>query len=188
MHDRALPKLEIVVFLPHGADTAMEKLALEDTQEGVLLALLETARETGHELRLLYPASRNADGSETPTFIHSKILIIDDHLLMVGSPNFTERSVALDTELAITWECASEDDHLGGCIRNIRTKLLAEHSGALASEFAVQHELCAKLDALIARGNTRLRPREVAPAGPFGPLFAEIFDPGDAALTSAALA
>jgi phospholipase D1/2 len=188
MRDDTRPKLEIVIFLPHGADTPMEKVALEDTQEGVLQAVLDTARETGHEVRLLYPASRNADGSETPTFIHSKILIIDDQLLTVGSPNLTERSVALDTELAITWECASDEDHLGGCIQNIRSTLLAEHSGAPASEFALERGLCAKLDALIAAGNTRLRRREVVEAGPLGPLFAAIFDPGDAQLTREALA
>jgi hypothetical protein len=185
MRDAALPTLDIVVFLPHGADTPMEKLALEDTQEGVLLALLACASETGHALRLLYPASRNADGSETPTFIHSKILIVDDRLLMVGSPNFTERSVALDTELAVTWECSGEEDGLGGCIRAIRTKLLAEHSGVEASEFVMKTGLCSKLDALIERGDTRHGQREVGAAGPLGPIFAEIFDPGDTALTVA---
>ena len=56
----------------------------KDTQEDVLNSLLEAARETGHELRLLYPASRHDDGSETPTFIHSKILIVDDQFLMIA--------------------------------------------------------------------------------------------------------
>jgi len=187
MHDVTLPKLQIVVFLPHAADTPMEKLALEDTQEDVLKALLEGARETGHELRLLYPASRNSDGTETATFIHSKILIVDDRLLMVGSPNFTERSVALDTEIAISWECASEEDGLSRCIRNIRGKLLAEHSGVPESEWLMRAGLCARIDALITRADTRLRYREVIEAGPFGPMLAGIFDPGDSALTDSVL-
>ncbi|MEI9947840.1 MAG: phospholipase D-like domain-containing protein [Pseudomonadota bacterium] len=188
MRDCALPKLEIVVFLPHGADSALEKLALEDTQEEVLSRLLEAAAETGHELRLLYPASRNADGTEIATFIHSKILVVDDRFLMIGSPNFTERSVALDSELAISWECASEQDGLSDCIRNVRSKLLAEHSGLPAHEWTMQEGLCARIDGLVERADTRLRYREVIEAGPFGPLLAQIFDPGDAALTDAALA
>jgi phospholipase D1/2 len=187
LRDAARPKLEIVVFLPHGADTPMEKYALEDTQEGVLLEVLNAARETGHEMRLLYPASHLADGCEIATFIHSKILIIDDRLLMVGSPNFTERSVGLDTELAVTWECTSENDVLGQCIRNIRVKLLTEHSRVPSSEFAEPHGLCAKLDALLARGDTRLRRREVSAPGPLGSLLAGVFDPGNATLTNAAL-
>ena len=185
MRDDTLPKLDIVVVLPHGADTPMEKMALEDTQDGVLSALLETALECGHELRLIYPASRNPDGSETATFIHSKILIVDDELLMVGSPNLTERSIALDTELAITWECNSEADELTDCIQTIRTLLLAEHSGLPASEFGLQRGLCEKVGLLIERGDTRLRRREVVAAGPLGDLLSQFFDPGDAELTDA---
>ena len=187
LRDAERPKLDIVVFLPHGADTPMEKYALEDTQEGVLCEVLAAASEHGHELRLLYPASRNADGSETATFIHSKILIVDDRLLMVGSPNFTERSVALDTELAVTWECTSEDPGLSHWIRNVRMRLLAEHSGLPAREFAEQRGLCGKLDALLERGTSRLRRREVAEPGLLGPLLAGIVDPGDSALTNAVL-
>ena len=187
MKDAARPKLEIVVFLPHGADTPMEKLALEDTQEDVLKGLLQTARETGHELRLLYPVSGHAEGSETATFIHSKILCVDDRLLMVGSPNLTERSVALDTELVISWESDSEQDALSDCIHDIRSKLLAEHSGLSANEWTMQAGLCARIDALIARADCRLRYRQVIEPGALGPLLAQIFDPGDSALTEAAL-
>jgi phospholipase D1/2 len=187
MRDATLPKLEIVVFLPHGADTPMEKLALEDTQEEVLQALLQAASETGHELRLLYSASKNADGGETATFIHSKILLVDDRFLMVGSPNYTERSMALDSELSVTWECASEDDELSDHIRNVRTQLLAEHSGLPASEWKVQAGVCAKIDALIARADTRLRYRQVIEPGLLGPVLAGLFDPGDTALTNAVL-
>ncbi len=186
MRDANKPKLNIVVFMPHGADTAMEKMALEDTQEGVLQAVLETARTTGHAVQLLYPASHDAKGHEIATFIHSKILIADDRLLMVGSPNFTERSVALDTELAISWEC-SDGDSLCQSIRNIRCQLLAEHSGVDAEVFASSRGLCETIASLLARGNTRLRRREVGSPGPLGPVLAQLFDPGDSELTSAAL-
>jgi phosphatidylserine/phosphatidylglycerophosphate/cardiolipin synthase-like enzyme len=187
MRDPARPKLDIVVVLPHGADTPLEKLALEDAQEGVLQALLDTARETGHELRLIYPASRTEDGGEKPTFIHSKVLIVDDRLLLTGSPNFTERSVALDTELAISWQSLAEGDAVSRSIDRIRTTLLCEHSGVGADEFAGPDGLCRAIDRLLERGDTRLRRREVLDAGPLGPLFAELFDPGDAAVADAPL-
>lgn len=188
MRDESLPRLEIVVFMPHGADTAMEKFALEDTQESELAAVLSAASETGHRIRLFYPASYKADGSEIATFIHSKILIVDDQLLMVGSPNLTERSVALDTELAVTWECRGEDDRLSQCIRNIRCTLLAEHSGVPAEQFAAPEAgLCALLDSLVERGDTRLRRREVIEPGVLGPVLAAIFDPGEPELTGALL-
>jgi phospholipase D1/2 len=187
MRDSALPKLDIVLCMPHGADSPKEKMALGDTQEAVLYALLETARQTGHELRLLYSATCKNDGSEIPTFIHSKLLIVDDQLLMVGSPNLTERSVGLDTEIAVTWQCDTEDEDLRTCIRNIRTLLLAEHSGLAASEFESHLGLCAKIDDVIASGRSRLRRRAVQSAGPLGPLMAEIFDPADGMLADAPL-
>jgi len=140
----------------------------------VLLALLDAARESGHALRLLYPASRNADGTETPTFIHSKILIIDDHLLMVGSPNFTERSVALDTELAISWSALAKKIAWAAASAIFAASSLRSTAGLPRANFAVEHGLCAKLDRLLASGETRLRQREVGEAGLLGPIFAQI--------------
>jgi len=185
MQDAARPPLDVVVVLPHGADTAMEKYALEDTQEGVLLELLQTARAQGHALQLVYPASHDASGHEISTFIHSKLLIVDDRLLVVGSANFTERSMALDSELCISWESGQGSD-LSLSIRGVRCKLLAEHSGVSEAEFASLQGLCARIEALLKRGDTRLRRREVISPGPLGSLLGDVFDPGDADLTRAA--
>jgi phospholipase D1/2 len=189
MQNDRLPKLEIVLCMPHGADSPKEKLALGDTQEAVLYALRETARQTGHELRLLYSASRAEDGCEIPTFIHAKLLIVDDQLLMVGSPNLTERSMGLDTEIAVTWyrDGEHEDQDTRHCVRNVRTRLLGEHAGVDANEFEMESGLCAKIDDLIASGKSRLRHRPIQSFGPLGPWMAEIFDPADGILKDAPL-
>ncbi|MEO6600835.1 MAG: phospholipase D-like domain-containing protein [Polyangiaceae bacterium] len=186
MQDAERSRLDVVVVLPHGADTAMEKYALEDTQEGVLLEILQAATDHGHAVQLVYPASHDSGGNEISTFIHSKLLIVDDRLLVVGSANFTERSMALDSELTITWECTDEADALGPAIRGIRCKLLAEHSGEADAQFESPQGMCARIGALLDRGDTRLRRREVVSPGPLGSLLAGIFDPGDAQLTRAA--
>ena len=189
MQNDRLPKLEIVLCMPHGADSPKEKLALGDTQEAILYALRETARQTGHELRLLYSASCTDGGNEVPTFIHSKLLIVDDQLLMVGSPNLTERSMGLDSEIAVTWyhDGEREEQDTRDCIRNVRTRLLAEHAGLDAKEFEMEAGLCAKIDALIASGQSRLRHRTIQSFGPLGPWMAEIFDPADGILKDAPL-
>ena len=191
MHNDSLPKLDIVLCMPHGADSPKEKLALGDTQEAILYALRETARQTGHELRLVYSATCTDDGGEIPTFIHSKLLIVDDQLLMVGSPNLTERSMGLDTEIAVTWyhdrEHEDEDQDTRDCVRNVRTRLLAEHAGVRAEEFQVERGLCAKIDELIAAGNSRLRHRAIQSFGPLGPWMAEVFDPANGILKDAPL-
>lgn len=186
MHDRSRSPLEIVIFMPHGADSKMEKLALEDTQEGVLGSLFEAENETGHSLCVMYPAATGSDGREEPVFIHSKLMIVDDQLLIVGSANLTERSVALDSELCITWECSQDcEEHLTNCIRNVRAGLLAEHSGVPESELGLQRGLCQKLDALVERGDTHLRHRTIGEVGMLGTLLGEVFDPGDRELSTA---
>ncbi|HEX2669950.1 MAG TPA: phospholipase D-like domain-containing protein [Polyangiaceae bacterium] len=189
MKNDQLPKLEIVLCMPHGADSPKEKMALGDTQEAILYALRETALQTGHELRLLYSATCTDDGGEIPTFIHAKLLIVDDQFLMVGSPNLTERSMGLDTELAVTWyrDGDIEDPDTRDCVRNVRTRLLAEHAGVDAKEFEIEAGLCAKIDALIASGKSRLRHRAIQSFGPLGPWMAEIFDPADGILKDAPL-
>lgn len=189
MRNDRLPKLEIVLCMPRGADSPKEKLALGDTQEAILYALRETARETGHELRLLYSATGTEGVDEIPTFIHAKLLIVDDQLLMVGSPNLTERSMGLDTEIAVTWyhDGEHEEQDTRDCVRNVRTRLLAEHAGLDAREFELQSGLCAKIDTLIASGRSRLRHRVIQSFGPLGPWMAEIFDPANGILAAAPL-
>ena len=182
LRDEQLPKLDIVICMPHGSDSPMEKLALGDTQEEVLFAVQETARQHGHALTLIYPAKRDAMGVETPTFIHAKLLVVDDQLLMVGSPNLTERSMGLDSEIAIVWQCASEDEAARHCLRSVRTRLLAEHSGLPAFEFELERGLAVRLDAILDGGQSGLRRRAVTSSGPLGPFMARIFDPADGIL------
>ena len=57
--------------------------------------------------------------------IHSKLLVIDDRFLRIGSSNLNNRSEGLDTEADIGIEAVGE-----GCAASIvglRDKLLAEH-------------------------------------------------------------
>lgn len=178
LSDESLPKLDIVLVMPHGADSGLEKLALEDAQEGALEAVISAARGYGHPICVMYPTSIDDNGAELPTFIHAKLMIVDDELLVVGSANLTERSLALDSELSVAWECRDEQDPLRACIRGIRTRLLAEHSGLAAEEFELQRGLCAKLSPLLSSRSSRLRQREIGDSSVVGLLLAEVFDPG----------
>lgn len=58
--------------------------------------------------------------------IHSKLLIVDDALLTIGSANLSDRSMALDTEcnLAIA---AGGDPAIRAAIAGLRDRLLGEH-------------------------------------------------------------
>ncbi|MEM5326395.1 VTT domain-containing protein [Paraburkholderia sp. JHI2823] len=61
--------------------------------------------------------------------VHSKLMIVDDALLLIGSANLNNRSMVLDTECNIALE-ALGDARVRAAIARMRNRLLAEHLGA----------------------------------------------------------
>jgi phospholipase D1/2 len=158
LRDPQRPKLQLIVLIPRGADSGKEKFALGDVQNMVLGAIEQTARATGHEFQLLCSAC--GEGEQT-TFIHSKVLIVDDRFLSVGSANMTERSMGLDRELSLFWQ-ADGDDALSADIANVRASLLAEHAGREPSDFLAVDGLAQRIAGLVTRaelesGSGRMR-------------------------------
>jgi phospholipase D1/2 len=173
LRDETKTKLQIVVVLPRGADTGKEKFALGEAQSMVLGALEETARTTGHELLFLCSAIGNG---EDTTFIHSKVLIVDDLFLSVGSANMTERSMGLDSELSLFWQ-ANGDEALAADITNVRASLLAEHSGRNPEDMRAVDGLVGRIRQWISESSCRFLSCHYRPveANAFKTL---IFDPG----------
>jgi phosphatidylserine/phosphatidylglycerophosphate/cardiolipin synthase-like enzyme/uncharacterized membrane protein YdjX (TVP38/TMEM64 family) len=71
--------------------------------------------------------------------LHSKVMIVDDEWLRVGSSNLSNRSMGVDTECDLTVE-AEGDEGDRSAIRACRNRLLAEHCDATqeALEAALQ--------------------------------------------------
>lgn len=80
---------------------------------------------------------------QTPVYVHSKCLVVDDHYLRVGSSNFNNRSMGFDKEcdLAIEATGAADHDKRRG-IEAIRNKLLAEHLGVEPGQLAAMATAC----------------------------------------------
>jgi phosphatidylserine/phosphatidylglycerophosphate/cardiolipin synthase-like enzyme/uncharacterized membrane protein YdjX (TVP38/TMEM64 family) len=74
--------------------------------------------------------------------LHSKLMIIDDEVLRIGSANFSNRSMGLDTECDAAIE-ACGDERIARVIRGFRNELLAEHLDTTAD----------KVDAAIDQAN-----------------------------------
>ncbi len=89
-----------------------------------LFARLRRADRHGR-LRLVYPA-RN-DDPEREIKIHSKVMVVDDRLLRIGSANLNRRSMGLDSETDIALE--AEDGRTRRAIAGFRNDLVAEHLG-----------------------------------------------------------
>lgn len=94
--------------------------------------------------------------------VHSKLMIVDDEWLRIGSANLSNRSMGLDTECDVVVE-ARQDARVGRAIRAFRDGLIAEHTGASIADVGNAIEHTGNLNAAIgALGSSerRLRPVE----------------------------
>jgi phosphatidylserine/phosphatidylglycerophosphate/cardiolipin synthase-like enzyme len=122
--------IQLVIVLPKSPNAFSEEVSLGVIQTKLLRSLKNAAAETGRDLGIYYTGSIAKAGEEKPTYIHSKILLIDDRFLSVGSANTTNRSMGLDTELNVAWEADSPDQqNIIESVRAARVELLSEHCG-----------------------------------------------------------
>jgi phospholipase D1/2 len=159
MTDQCRPRLEIVLVLAKEANAFVEQASIGIAQAKAIRNLRKLAAQTGHGLGIYYPAS-SENGEEIPTYIHSKLLLVDDVFLSVGSANLNNRSMGLDTELNVSWQVPPDDHQARASIRSIRVDLLAEHTGldgGQTSELASVAGLVNYLDRICAAPLSRLR-------------------------------
>lgn len=111
--------------------------------------------------------------------LHSKLMIIDDEILRIGSANLCNRSMGLDSECDAVIE-ARGDPQIAAAIHTFRNRLLGEHLDVpLAQvEDAVRQQgsLNGAIEALAGRERT-LRPLERPPDWP--PAVVELASVGD---------
>jgi phospholipase D1/2 len=187
-------RLEIVFVLPRQPEALREQLAMGVAQVKLLRLLRDAARELGHSLGVYCTAAKDEEGNDRYTYIHSKLMVVDDRLLTLGSANTTNRSLGLDSELNLSWEAEEgpEGEELRGTLRRLRVGLLAEHVGlqgvTAVRQLAHARRLVPFLDALAESRQHRLRPHPLETVFDQNPLFkplepeALIIDPEDSVL------
>ena len=174
MHEK--PELELVMVAPHTPDTWLESHTMRNGRIRFLRALQQSG--IGSRVRLVYPEVRQ-DERITHTMVHSKVMIIDDALLRVGSANLNNRSMGTDTECDLALEARSEDQRRD--IETIRARLVADHCGVSEQEAAEAIRaggLLHAADTLTARGH-RLTPIDDGEpdAGEFADYIQVLADP-----------
>jgi phosphatidylserine/phosphatidylglycerophosphate/cardiolipin synthase-like enzyme/uncharacterized membrane protein YdjX (TVP38/TMEM64 family) len=109
-------------LLSHGW---LEELTMQALRTRFVRELRE-ADENGR-FHACYP---HVDGLKENTCIdlHSKVMIVDDEWLRIGSSNLSNRSMGMDTECDVTFE-ARGDAAKREAIRAFRDGLIAEHMG-----------------------------------------------------------
>lgn len=146
---------EIVIINPVQAQGWLEPIAMDTARARLLQALKK--RDVHGRLRMYHP--HTAGG--TPIYVHAKVLVIDEEVIRVGSSNFNNRSLRLDTECDVTIEQGGEQDRAR--IAAIRDDLIAEHLAVEPSAVAAaiaEHGLIGAIEALRGEGKT-LVPYEV---------------------------
>lgn len=112
---------EIVVVHPAHADGWLEQQAMDTARARLFQALKQ--RDPHNRLRLYHPVTSGGQ----PIYVHAKILVIDDRVLRIGSSNFNNRSLGLDTECDVA--LTANDEFTSARIAAIRNSLIAEHLG-----------------------------------------------------------
>ncbi|SDY53706.1 phospholipase D-like domain-containing protein [Citreimonas salinaria] len=159
---------DIVVVNPKRAPSATEQVAM-DTARTRMLHDLQKADKHGR-FRLF--AAVNGDEE---IVVHSKVMVVDDALLRIGSANMNNRSMGVDTECDLAIEAARAPDasRVRGQIVDVRNDLLAEHLGVSADVFSAtlteEGSLVSAIDALNGTSRRRLahfdepRPNRLVP-------------------------
>jgi uncharacterized membrane protein YdjX (TVP38/TMEM64 family) len=109
---------------------------LEETAMGVgRTRLLRRLREVDAHGRLAVYYPQLPDQPPEALSVHSKVMVVDDRMVRVGSSNLSNRSMSLDTECDLAIEAEGRKD-VREAIVSFRNELIAEHSGRSPKEVA----------------------------------------------------
>jgi len=139
---------EIVIILPRESSGWLEQSTMDALRARILKGLFNADRH--HRLRVFYPAL--GDG-KTSVYVHSKLMIVDDRLAIIGSANLSNRSMGFDSECNLALETEGNAD-ASAAIVSLRNRLLAEHLEAsidtVSVAFAGQTSMIKTIESLSA--------------------------------------
>lgn len=143
---------EVVIVHPANADGWLEQQAMDHARARLVRLLGEV--DSGRRFNLFVPYT-----GETPIYVHSKIMIVDDRILRIGSANMNNRSMGLDSECDVFIDAGRVgNSHAAAAIRDLRLSLLAEHCGIEPDEVAVRIEQAGSIAEMIGKlGQDRVR-------------------------------
>jgi phospholipase D1/2 len=116
------PELEAVFVGPHGAESWIEI----HTMRYGRIRFAQTFCDEGvaDRIRIFCPVIPNGEDCIYP-MIHSKVMVVDDKLLRIGSANLNNRSMGTDAECDLVIEADSAT--VRQQIAAVRNRLIAEH-------------------------------------------------------------
>lgn len=148
---------EFVIVNPHSADGWLENEVMSSARA----ELMDFVRKCDPKGRFRIFSPVTEGGADI--YVHSKITIVDDRVLRVGSANFNNRSMGLDSECDLLIDAGiSANEAAGETISMLRSNLLAEHLGmsidTIQAKFAETRSLIGAIEAFSGSEGRGLKP------------------------------
>ena len=159
---------EVVILVTSSSRGLLEQFVMAHNRDRLIRRLRGADRF--ERLRVMYAVVPREDGSECEVLIHSKVLIVDDTFVRIGSSNLNNRSEAMDMECDVAVEAACDEERRA--IAALRARLLGEHLDVApaAVAAAMRHGSLTRAIDLLNRRPRGLRAFSVASAGGVSPL------------------
>jgi phosphatidylserine/phosphatidylglycerophosphate/cardiolipin synthase-like enzyme len=169
---------EIVVISTEHSPSYFDQMTMDRTRAN----LLDRLRAADRYGRFRAYCPRTRDGKTI--IVHSKVAIIDDRMVRIGSANLNNRSAGFDTECDLIIEAVTPQQRQA--VSDLRARLIGHFLNMSVTQLeAVAREggLVGAMDLLQAASEGRLQKLEPAPLGPLARLIARyhLGDPMDAA-------
>ncbi len=119
---------EIVVVSRYRGSGWLEQNTMYVLRARLIRRLMES--EGSARLRFYYP--HQAGLGEDCISLHTKLMVVDDTVLRIGSANLNNRSLGVDTECDVLLEATNQSERR--TITRLRDTVLAEHLGVGAQE------------------------------------------------------
>ena len=129
----------------------------EHTMHVLRTRIIRSLREADHHQRFgIYYAHIDGLREGTCIDVHSKLMIVDDEILRIGSANLCNRSMGMDSECDAAFE-ARGDPRIASVIAGFRERLLGEHLDVAAARVRAETLRTGTLRGAIEAlaGNTR---------------------------------
>ncbi len=170
-----VPQLRVLIVTPKLHSSWFESQAMQSGRGGFIEQFVTAG--VMDRVRFLYPSTRDADKTAA-VMVHSKVMIVDDRSLRIGSANLNNRSMGADTECDLAFEATSQEhrDYIAG----IRRQLIGHFCGVDEREVA-RHEadLFGFIDRVAEAGGARsLQPIDpAATTGSMATVVQPVADP-----------
>ena len=168
---------EVVLVTTEHSPSYFDQMTMDRTRADLLRRLW--AADLHDRFRAYFP--RTPAGRTI--IVHSKVAIIDERIVRIGSANLNNRSSGFDTECDAVLEARTEAE--AGAIARFRARLVGHfvgHAPADVEVMTAQRGLAATIDFLARASQGRLSPLAPVPMGPLASVIADyhLGDPLDA--------